>query len=260
MHMNKYRTILWMLLVGLSASLNAQQPSLFTSGVETNPEFKNFYFQVKHIEDFMSRFNGETNVMDSTQIEGWRYKNLLFLFDEQTYYANEALADTLIHRQLNSACRLDYTASNWSAVAECNVLYKKAKKTVLLTLQTEKVEDYIYKWVITDAQGEILDLKPEKRNPGLRISPTDNEVDFISLKHITSAEAVNILNFAKKDYMPESLSVFYSLVYTKQLQIESIQSVTYHFYNIHGMDLEVKRHLEDKAHSGWLITGIRKHE
>ena len=127
MHMNKYRTILWMLLVGLSASLNAQQPSLFTSGVETNPEFKNFYFQVKHIEDFMSRFNGETNVMDSTQIEGWRYKNLLFLFDEQTYYANEALADTLIHRQLDSACRLDYTASNWSAVAECNVLYKKAK-------------------------------------------------------------------------------------------------------------------------------------
>jgi len=250
----------YIMLICLSAPLCAQQPSLFSSGEETNPEFRNFYYQVKHIEDFMSRFNGETNVMDTTQMEGWKSNNLLFLFDEDTYYANEALADSLIQMQLDSTCRLDYTATNWTATAECNVLYKKAKKTVFLTLKTEKVEEYIYKWVITDAKGEILELRPAKRNPGLRISPADNEVDFVSLTHITSAEAVNILNFTEKGYMPDGLSVFYSLVYTKQLQVESVQSVTYNFYDIHGFDFQVKRHFEDKAHSGWLITNIRKHE
>lgn len=257
--MRKYLFLGYMMLAIL-APLSAQQVSLPSSEIETNPEFRNFHYQVKHIEDFMSRFNGETNIMDSTQMEGWRSNNLLFLFDEQTYYANEAMADTLIQRQLDSICRLDYTASNWSATAECNVLYKKAKKTVFLTLKTEKVEDYIYKWVITDAQGEILNLQPAKRNPGLRISPTDNEVDFVSLIHITSAEAANILNYTEKGYTPDALSVFYSLVNTKQLQVESIQSVTYNFYDIHGFDLQVKRHLEDKAHSGWLISNIQKHE
>ena len=246
--------------VCLSAPLSAQQLIPATHDQEKNPEFQNFAYQIKHIEDFMSRFNGETYVIDSTQSESWKRHNLLFLFDEDTYYANEKQADTLIQMQLDSVCRLDYTLSNWTATAECNVLYKGVKKTVFLTLKTEKIEDYIYKWVIIGAQGDIFNLSPSKRNPGLRISPTDNEVGFVSLTHITSTEALNILNYTVKDYQPDELSVFYTLVYTKQLKVESVQEVVYDFYDIHGFDLRVRRHLEDKAHSGWLITNIRKHE
>lgn len=260
--MKKQFIFILALSMGLCAQTFAQKTIQKSDSLETNPEFQNFTYQVKHIEDFMSRFNGETFVIDSTQSENWKRHNLLFLFDEQTYYANEAAADSLIDKQLKSACKLDYTASNWSAVAECNVIYKGAKNTVWLVLKTEKVEDYIYKWVIVDAtaKGGLLCLAPAKRNAGLRISPTDNEVGFVSLPHITSAEAVNILNYAQKGYEPSALSVFYTLVYTKQLKVESVQSVTYHFYNVHGYDLQVTRHLEDKAHSGWLISGIKAHE
>lgn len=225
-----------------------------------DPSFDKYIYQVKHIEDFMSRFNGSTLTVDSTQIENYKANNLIFLFDENTYNENKVLADSLVYCQLYYPKELNYTFNNWEATISCYAEYAGSPTTIELILKTQKIKEYMYKWVITGAKGDVLSLTPNKTNPGLKISPTDNSVNFISLSHITSVEAPNIINYADSSYVVDPLTSFFTLVHEKKLVIKEVQKVQYRFVNIHGFDFVVSQQLLDKAHAGWLITDIYLHE
>ena len=126
-----------------------------------------------------------------------------------------------------------------------------------LELVTEHVKDFIYKWVIKGASGDVLNLSSVKQNHSMAISPVDNEVNFISLKHITTTESKNILNYKSKNEKTDGLSVFLALVHSGALSIKNVQQLEYVF-NIKDYQFTVHNFVRDAMNSGLLISDFKK--
>lgn len=234
-------------------------------------EFRLFKYQVKQIDEFMQRFNGRIDVFelkDSVTM----HRNLVSLIDCDYYLENESICKDFINKIVSDSIKLSFYSDNWAALADCEVKIKHIgsnvknnsvsasvkKGKVLLALKTEQVEGAIYKWVITDAFGDILSLSPKKQKKGLKISPVDNEMNFMSLNHITTEENNNIVNYVVKDRKVSCLDTFLCLVYSGLLNIERVTSITYFFDSISGYSFEVKYFNRDSTNAGWLITKISK--
>ncbi len=223
----------------------------------SDPFLDAYAFQVKQIEEFMQRINGEIGIpTPGTDSVDYR-TNALFLFDKETYYAHQEDVDKFIDKLSSCHPHLQFTDTTWVAVAKTVVSYSGKADTLELTLKTERVEKNIYKWVISNVSWQKLQLNPQKRNAGLSISPTDNEMRFMSLSSITNREYPNILNYADNQFKVDELSVFYTLIYTNKLKIVEVADLRYVFYDIAGYYLCVK-YVSDfnHAHAGWLIHDI----
>lgn len=227
---------------------------------EINTDPIDYRLKVKQLDEFMRRFNlqdvpslflSEDTLLQETYC-------MTAVFDFQIVQSRKDEVRKFVDTMLDNKVKLAYTDSNWIAVAHCNAIYKGKETTLTLKLATEKVKDYIYKWVIIGASGSILDLKPLKQNPGLAISPVDNEVNFISLKHITSKEGPNILNYKGKSANLDALSVFFSLVNSGQLQIKNVQQLEYQFTIAPFYEFTVRNFIRDAMNSGWLIADFKK--
>lgn len=221
------------------------------------PEFGSYKFRVKQLGEFRERFNmKETTIERSDSL--WRQKNLAMLFDCNFYLQHRKLADTFIATVLRDSVRLRPDQRDWWAEAECNVFCDGKKAKLTLILKTESLEGGAYKWVIADAKGKVLELTPDKANPGLKIPALDNEINFMSLSHITSTEARNIKNYTDVEHNIDYFSVFMALVHQKILKIESVQHLTYHFENVAGYSFVVSHFERDSINSGWLISELTK--
>ena len=226
--------------------------------IDTDPI--DYRLKVKQLDEFMRRFNLQ-DVPSLFQNEDTLLQeaySMTAVFDFQVVKNRKDEVREFVATMLNNKVKIAYTDSNWVAVAHCNAVYKGKETTLTLELATEKVKDYIYKWVIVGASGDILDLKPLKQNPGLAISPVDNEVNFISLKHITSVEGQNILNYKGKSAKLDAMSVFFALVNSGQLQIKHVQQLEYRFTIAPFYEFTVRNFIRDAMNSGWLIADFRK--
>lgn len=215
----------------------------------------NFSFQVRLIGEFMSRLNGETSISGSSE-SLTRLCDLTFLFNEETYLENREYAEDFIQKVMSRQEYIEFSDSSWYAQAQCAVKVA-SKKDAEVTLVL-KVEEYdgMYKWVIADAWGDMLDLTPEKTNPGLRIRPTDNELNFISLSHITESESKNILNYAHHNYEPDGLTALNALLYNGFISIRHVKKLTYVFTDIAGYRLKIDNYPGEAKNCGWLISEI----
>lgn len=227
---------------------------------EINTDPIDYRLKVKQLDEFMRRFNlqdvpslfqNEDTLLQETY-------SMTAVFDFQLVKNRQNEVREFVATMLDNKVKLNYTDSNWIAVAHCNAIYKGKETTLTLELATEKVKDFIYKWVIIGASGEILELKPLKQNPGLAISPVDNEVNFISLKHITSKEGQNILNYKGKSAQLDAMSVFFALVNSGQLQIKNVQQLEYKFIIAPFYEFTVRNFIRDAMNSGWLIADFHK--
>ena len=227
---------------------------------EINTDPIDYRLKVKQLDEFMRRFNLQ-DVPSLFQNEDTLLQeaySMTAVFDFQVVKNRKDEVREFVATMLNNKVKLAYTDSNWVAIAHCNAVYKGKETTLTLDLATEKVKDYIYKWVIVGASGDILDLNPLKQNPGLAISPVDNEVNFISLNHITSVEGQNILNYKGKSANLDAMSVFFALVNSGQLQIKHVQQLEYRFTIAPFYEFTVRNFIRDAMNSGWLIADFRK--
>ena len=221
-------------------------------------EFDLFPFQVKQIDEFMQRFNGDIDVFDKKD-SITRQRNLAALFNKEYVYNNDSAVIEFINDVVASDATIHYTDTTWMAIAECDAIFNKKKVVINLALKVEEQKKGVYKWSIVDASSDILQLKPLKVNDGLKIPPTNNEVDFSYLSHITTEECNNILNFASNKYQVDQLSVFFALVQQKLLKIELVKTLTYHFENVAGYTFDVSYfNREMTTNAGWLINSVRK--
>lgn len=224
---------------------------------DNDPLLENFSFQVRQISEFMSRLNGKTSLSEYTDITA-RKLDLASLFKKEVFFDNQTLAEDFIDRVLPDGRYIDFTDTTWYAVAKCAVVSKDGHEhEVSLILQTEEYGPYLYKWVIADAAGDFLSLVPDKRNPGLRISPTDNEVNFMSLSHITKNEHRNILNYSDQSFVPDQMTVLFTLLYNGLIEIKHVMDLSYVFRDIAGYRLNVNYYPGDEKNCGWLISEIR---
>ena len=230
------------------------QPQL----VSTIDEFENFDYNIKQIDEFMLRFNLKELLIQPTQSATWENDNRVLLFDKLYYRQNEEVLNTFINEVKKQQVALHFQDSTWFAIAECDVVFKGKKDKITLKLRTEQVKDNIYKWSIVSAAGTILDLKPKTQSSNLKILPTDNEVNFISLQSVTTTNAPNITLFSKNGYEVDRLSAFNCLVYNKLLEIKTVNSLTYCFTQVSGYKMYVKKFVREEKNAGWLIYKVEK--
>lgn len=211
------KKILFFLLFIFSSSAYSQVAGM------TEKDLLGYRLKVKQLDEFMRRFNQQEipslfHNKDSLQQAVY---SMTAVFDYNVIKHREQDVCKFVTTMLENKVQINFTDSIWKAVAHCIALYKGKEIPLTIELATENVKDCIYKWVITDAYGDVLNLTPLKQNPGLAISPVDNEVNFVSLKHITTVESRNILNFKERCSNINTLSVFFALVNSGQLQILS---------------------------------------
>lgn len=220
---------------------------------------RDYKLKVKQIDEFMQRFNLH-DLPEMFQNEDTLMQKmycLTALFDFNVIKTRQKEVRDFVTSIINNNTKISYTDTTWCAKAECNAVYKGKNVTVTLELVTEHVKDYIYKWVIKGASGDVLNLSSKKQNDGMTISPVDNEVNFISLKHITTTEAQNILNYKSRNEKTESLSVFFALVHSGALSIRNVQQLEY-IFKIKNYQFTVHNFVRDAMNSGWLISDFKK--
>lgn len=214
--------------------------------------------QIKQIEEFMARFNREETpiVMDSTTTQK-DMKMLALLFDADVLEQRSGEIVEFAETMLRDNVKLHFTDTTWIAIANCKVKYKKKLHDIVLYLRTEHIEGNMYKWVIMQAEGDLLILRPQKRSKSYKISPTDNELYFLQLADITSKEPENILNYSDHRFKIDQTSVFFTLVASGQLQVEYVEEITYYFQTPH-YDFSVNYYSKEGINSGWLISDFNK--
>lgn len=232
--------------------------STFAQGLETTPELENFKYHVKQIEEFMERFNGETSLFDKDKPD-WQQKNLMLLFERDVYVKRKTDADHFIAQAISRRARLHFNDSTWLAEAECNAEYAGKPTRVTLLLSLESAGEGMLKWVLCGAEGKVLALSPQKSVAGLKISPVDHELNFISLSAATTRDAVNIACYKGRSIQVDKLSVFLALVHERRLKIHSVQNLRFHF-NTHGLSFIVSSYDKKGINSGWLISNFQVNE
>lgn len=246
-----------MIVMLLCNNVTIQSQILSIDSLSKSDEI-NFMYQVKQIDEFMMRFNQEQLVVSPERDSLWKEKNLIFLFDKQTYFSNQDCADSLVNAIVRDSLRIHFHDTTWCALATCQVKYKKTIDTIQIVLQTEHVEDYIYKWVIKDVFGDLLNLNPRPNSENLCISPVDNEINFMSLSAICTHNAINITRYNDKDYKVSPIDVFNTLIYSGQLIINHVIDLEYHFFNVKDYSYVVRYFNRNEPNSGWLISSVKK--
>lgn len=214
--------------------------------------------QVKQLEEFMLRFNQKQipGVSEENTVDAER-RVLLSLFDYDVLENRSEEVMAFVTSVLKNKDNLSYSDTNWYAIAECNVTYKKKSNKIALVLRTEFIDEEMYKWVIVSADGDMLKLSPRKKSKFQKLFPTENEMNFMQLNDITSHEPENILNYSVKTFSIDQTSVFYALVATDQLKVLSVQDLSYQF-QISEYVFWLKYYSRESTNSGWLIYDLKK--
>jgi len=224
--------------------------------------------RVKQIDEFISRFNYEKDILgnpveNSLDME-IRKKYVNSLFNEKLF---ENLSDSLPElyedfvntvTDVSQPAYIRFTDTDWMAQADCEAKYNGKKIYMTVFLRIEHIEDYQYKWVIIGVKDSLFALIPDKRNPGIIISPTDNELRFMSLPDLSGKNRKDIINYSPKEYTVDKLTVFNTLVFTGQLKIEFVKNVSYLFFQIPDYVFHVENFERNSYNAGWLISKVEK--
>ena len=221
-------------------------------------EFENFYYNVKQIDEFILRFNLKELLIQPDQSASYERDNRILLFDKNYYLDNSEYLNDFLSSIEKEHTVLSFYDSTWYAIADCNVTFQGKKDKITLILRTEQVKDDIYKWSIMDAKGDMLELTPRTQSDQLRLFPTDNEVNFIALRSVTTSNAPNITLYSENKHINDRLSVFNCLVYNKLLKINNVQTLSYCFTQVKGYKFFVKNFSRDEKNAGWLIFDVQK--
>lgn len=231
----------------------------YTTVLGNNPEQSIFDSRVGLVDEFMRRFNLEDSPYDSTEVAVSRIVNLFNAenFTSETdplYTAAVEFASAAV----KSGTILSYTDSLWYAKAQCIARYKKEQVSFDLTLKVEPLGRDMYKWSILKASGDIFRLSPSATGTGFRLMPDDHEVNFMSLHEITSLQTSCITNYAASDVNIDPTTVFFTMVYDGQLEIDHVSSLEFIFCQVPGWRFTVRHFDRESTNSGWLIDTILK--
>lgn len=212
-----------------------------------------FQQRIVSMDEFMDRFNGEdVKGLDNMDTLA-RMKCLYHVCNHDALEKEPERWYSFLSDLARDSTRLSYTYANWAAIATCMVDVDGTEDTVTLILKMEHVKRSIYKWVITQASGRLLSLSPEMASTTFAISPTDNDVDFISLGEITGKNGQNILCYSNRDFLLDQTSVFFSLVAMGYLKIKYVADLDYQF-DVPHYTFFVEHFSRETSNAGWLIS------
>lgn len=215
------------------------------------------------VDEFIDRFNGKITHPDIPRTQtGSRKKNLLILFDlsqfksknDAQYKEAEKMADAVIKNNV----KIHYADATWTALAHCNgTLHGKTVKFDLYLTVESRGKD-MYKWVITNAKGNIFQAEAKNKKGNIMLYPDDHETNFISLHRMTSEQPYNVVRFMEKDFYYDTASVFAYMVHSGQLKIDYVDDLEFVFTQVPGYIFHIRYFQREKSNAGWLISKFYK--
>lgn len=222
--------------------------------------------RVKQIDEFMCRFN-MTETWEGTPITdrsdtAYRKKYLATLFDQSKFRTAEGRltkdASEFTLYVTSHDYQLHYEDSTWTAELRCSARIGAKTEKIKLFLNTYKIKDSEYKWVVNNVSGKIFNMEKSNGHTSSFISPMEHEIGFVGLLTLKTG-SINISDYMGRNYMADKMSMLAVLLQNNLLKIETIDSVLFHFYTIPDYAFTVER-IERKGsfNTGWLITKLNK--
>lgn len=214
--------------------------------------------RVKLVSEFMHRFNREeynpyvdTNSSDSDKV------NICQLFDIEKILSNrkdnEPKAFQLVDSILQNNVKIHYSDAEWYAKVKCIGSFKGKQITFDMLLTVEQREKDMFKWVISDVEGDIFNLIPSQKSKKIILLPNEHESNFMRLNSITSEKDDYITLYSSICNPTNKLTVFNTLVYYGYLNIEYVTDIRYTFLQVPGYVFTIKECERESTNSGWLI-------
>ncbi len=239
-------------------------------------------FRVKQVDEFIARFNYEIDT-EGKKVQNRmdmqvRKKQVASLFDFEYVAKMDNNKRKIANNFINQVCGGD--SSNLSkfwlislydkdfyAKAICKVKYLGKDETLQLTLKIEQDAKKNIRWVIVAAQAKFLEIVPTDTTKF--ISPVAHELNFMQLSQITDKNtsnnsdknidnSANIAAYTAKNYEVELLPIVLFLIKTKQLKIDFVQHLSFHFSQIPNYTFIVEHKERTTGNVGWLITDIQE--
>jgi hypothetical protein len=231
-------------------------------------------FRIKQVDEFIARFNYEIDtegkkVQNRMDMQA-RKKQVASLFDAE-YVAKmdnnkRKIATNFINQvyggdssNLSKFWLISLYDKDFYAKAICKVKYLGKDETLQLTLKIEQDAKKNIRWVIVAAQAKFLEILPTDTTKF--ISPVAHELNFMQLAQITdknSDNSANIAAYTAKNYEVEQLPIVLFLIKTKQLKIDFVQQLSFHFSQIQNYTFIVEHKERTTGNVGWLITDIQE--
>lgn len=214
-----------------------------------------FQNDITTMSEFRARFNAAIEI-SSNLSENERLKRILSLFNRnsEAILEKQDLVLSFSNQILKSGVPLEYGDSSWYADVLCAVKYKGAQFDIHLILKTEEVEKSIYRWAFIGANGLRETNIIHDAAFGF-IEPIDDELNFIDLDNRLQKDYTNAFGYKSFEASVNQLSILLYLIQEKELTIESMDKIRYHFLSIPGYVFIVEQS-GTPMNSGWLISEL----
>lgn len=253
MNMKIYLPIICILVM-----LNMSAQSNFDESLSSD-----FRAQVKSLDEFQARFNGEESKPGFEEGENPRLDNLLSLFDfniEKGKHGTSEFQNKMngfIAKVLDDDNKFNIHDSGLFAVCTCRMLYEGKEKNINLILQSESIDSIRYRWSIVGVTGleKAGIIKTDKL---YSIDPTQHEINFLGLHDFLNANPKHAYGYRSKHSKIDNLSVFFTLVSTGALKFDIVENQVYYYFDIPGYIFTIEELNRNGENSGWLISSLKR--
>lgn len=221
--------------------------------------------RIKQLDEFIARFNYQivpsgkppANRLDTAA----RKKQLASLFDVDYVQGMDSSQRQTALRFISQVAGdsskfwlLSLADKGLYAQAHCQVQYQGKKATLQLILHTQQDDKQNLRWVISSAEAPFLAVVPTDTTQFL--SPVSHELNFMQLAKITEQQPQNIAAYTAPHHKVDQLSIVLYLIQTKQLKINFVQHLSFHFLQVPNFVFTVKHFERTRGNVGWLISHL----
>lgn len=226
------------------------------------------YAETKQINQFFRRFNSEEDLLGKRLYEGsqhyrskdFRSNYIEMLFDRQ----NENITDDVKKDFKNDVIDeknpsfLDYYGGRWFAEVDTKFTYKGQSRTVVLFLVLEK-ENLGIKWVINNVYFYPFTKLFYTDSTAITkfLHPMSHELDFMNLIKVFN-DPNTVEYYFDEDYKPDFRTLFLYEIKKGNLIFETINNVSFHFFQLKDWYFQLKEFNRPGYNSGWLISNLSK--
>jgi len=246
----------------LIVSLSHVSKSQFTNNEQIREKFN---YEIIQLDEFIQRFNfnNDTKLLkylkeNYPDLSIDRKGFLITLFDNYDIHRQDSLINIFIDYVCDTTNPqyLNFYDHDWYAEVNCVFEYQHSIDTGKIILKNQFNNDSSSKWVISGISAKMLEL-PESKDSMKIMSPVSHGTGFIALYDVFK-DGTNIQNYISKDYSPDTLTYFITLIYFNKIKLRQVNEVKYHFLQIPGWTFTVEYFNRKELNSGWLISDLAR--
>jgi len=226
------------------------------------------YAETKQINQFFHRFNAEENLDGKRLYQGdagyrdleMRTRYIQMLFDKENPNISAEQKSTFIKEvtDTKSSKYLNYYGKRWFAEVDAKFTYQGQSRTVVLFLELEE-ENQGLKWVINNVYFYPFTQLFYTDSTAMTkfLHPMSHELDFMNLIKVFK-DTKTVEYYFDHDYKPDFRTLFLYEVKKGNLVFESVQKVSFHFFQIDNWYFQLQEFNRPGNNKGWLIANISK--